>query len=129
MGMLKDLDITPEDPAELKAVNRLLANEVKALSLKVEQLQHQLHGANRHRFGSKSEGLDQLRLDLQETPRSSRRQRRRPTRHPRQRMPGSRSASTAASLCRIIWIGKTKNCRLAMIAVGAVEPCVLWARM
>ncbi len=64
--MLKDLDITPEDPAELKAVNRLLANEVKALSLKVEQLQHQLHGANRHRFGSKSEGLDQLRLDLQE---------------------------------------------------------------
>jgi hypothetical protein len=60
MGMLKDLDITPEDPAELKAVNRLLANEVKALSLKVEQLQHQLHGANRHRFGSKSEGLDQL---------------------------------------------------------------------
>jgi transposase len=66
MGMLKDLDITPEDPAELKAVNRLLANEVKALSLKVEQLQHQLHGANRHRFGSKSEGLDQLRLDLQE---------------------------------------------------------------
>jgi transposase len=47
-------------------VNRLLANEVKALSLKVEQLQHQLHGANRHRFGSKSEGLDQLRLDLQE---------------------------------------------------------------
>jgi len=43
-----------------------LADEVKALSLKVEQLQHQLHGANRHRFGSKSEGLDQLNLDLQE---------------------------------------------------------------
>ncbi|EFO33537.1 transposase TnpC protein [Roseibium sp. TrichSKD4] len=64
--MLKDLDITPEDPAELRAVNRLLADEVKALSLKVEQLQHQLHGANRHRFGSKSEGLDQLNLDLLE---------------------------------------------------------------
>ncbi|MEO0831358.1 MAG: IS66 family transposase, partial [Pseudomonadota bacterium] len=64
--MLKDLDITPDNPAELRAVNRLLADEVKALSLKVEQLQHQLHGANRHRFGSKSEGLDQLNLDLQE---------------------------------------------------------------
>ena len=64
--MLKDLDITPDDPAELRAVNRLLADEVKALSLKVEQLQHQLHGANRHRFGSKSEGLDQLNLDLLE---------------------------------------------------------------
>ena len=64
--MLKDLDITPDDPAELKAVNRLLADEVKALSLKVEQLQHQLHGANRNRFGSKSESLDQLNLSLAE---------------------------------------------------------------
>ena len=35
--MLKDLDIAPEDPAELRAVNRLLADEVKALTLKVEQ--------------------------------------------------------------------------------------------
>ena len=26
----------------------------------LEKLQHQLHGANRHRFGSKSEGMDQL---------------------------------------------------------------------
>jgi transposase len=64
--MLKDLDIAPEDPAELRAVNRLLADEVKALTLKVEQLQHQLAGHNRHRFGSKSEGLDQLNLAFQE---------------------------------------------------------------
>ena len=64
--MLKDLDITPEDPAELRVVNRLLADEVKALSLKVEQLQHQLHGHNRHRYGSKSEGLDQLNLTFEE---------------------------------------------------------------
>lgn len=64
--MLKDLDITPADPAKLRALNRALAAEVKALSLKVEQLQHQLHGANRHRFGSRSEGLDQLNLDLLE---------------------------------------------------------------
>ena len=64
--MLKDLDKLPEDPVELRAVSTLLVNEVKALSLKVEQLQHQLHGQNRYRFGSKSEGLDQLNLDLQE---------------------------------------------------------------
>ena len=64
--MLKDLDITPDDPAELRAVNRLLADEVKALSLKVERLQHQLHGHNRHRFGSKSENLDQLNLTFEE---------------------------------------------------------------
>ncbi|KZL15343.1 Transposase IS66 family protein [Pseudovibrio axinellae] len=65
-SMLKDLDLIPEDPAELKAVNKLLVEEVKALSLKVEQLQHQLHGANRHRFGSKSETLYQLHLNLAE---------------------------------------------------------------
>ncbi|MEL6220882.1 MAG: transposase, partial [Pseudomonadota bacterium] len=56
----------PEDPAELRAVNRLLANEVKALTLKVEQLQHQLHGHNRHRFGSKAESSDQLNLTFVE---------------------------------------------------------------
>ena len=64
--MLKDLDIAPEDPAEMRIVNRLLADEVKALTLKVEQLQHQLAGHNRHRFGSKSESLDQLNLVFQE---------------------------------------------------------------
>ena len=42
--MLKDLDTLPEDPVELRAVSELLMSEVKALSLKVEQLQHQLHG-------------------------------------------------------------------------------------
>ncbi|MGE4611249.1 MAG: transposase, partial [Paracoccaceae bacterium] len=62
IAMLNALDKLPEDPAELRLVSELLATEVKALTLKVEQLQHQLHGANRHRFGSKSEGMDQLQL-------------------------------------------------------------------
>ena len=43
-------------------MSTLLTAEVKALTLKVEQLQHQLHGANRHRFGSTSESMDQLQL-------------------------------------------------------------------
>ncbi|WP_300074565.1 IS66 family transposase zinc-finger binding domain-containing protein [uncultured Ruegeria sp.] len=64
--MLNSLNITPDDPEELRSVNRLLADEVKALSLKVEQLQHQLHGHNRHRFGSKTEGLEQLNLTFVE---------------------------------------------------------------
>ena len=62
MAMLNALENLPEDPAELRQVSELLAAEVKALTLKVEQLQHQLHGANRHRFGSKSEGMEQLQL-------------------------------------------------------------------
>ena len=64
--MLESLNITPEDPAELRAVNRLLADEVKVLSLKVEQLQHQLHGHKRHRFGSSAESADQLNLAFAE---------------------------------------------------------------
>ncbi|MEL6279789.1 MAG: transposase [Pseudomonadota bacterium] len=64
--MLKDFDAALDDPAELKAANKLLADEVKALTLKVEQLQHQLHGHNRHRFGSKSESADQLNLTFEE---------------------------------------------------------------
>lgn len=64
--MLNSPDITPDDPEELRSVDRLLADEVKALSLKVEQLQHQLHGHNHHRFGSKSESLAQLNLTFQE---------------------------------------------------------------
>ena len=60
--MLNALDNLPEDPVELRRVTGLLASEVKAQALVIEKLQHQLHGANRHRFGSKSEGMDQLQL-------------------------------------------------------------------
>jgi len=60
--MLNALDNLPEDPAELRRVTELLAHEVKAQALMIEKLQHQLHGANRYRFGSKSEGMDQLQL-------------------------------------------------------------------
>ena len=60
--MLNALDNLPEDPAELRQLTELLASEVKAQALMIEKLQHQLHGANRHRFGSKSEGMEQLQL-------------------------------------------------------------------
>ena len=64
--MLKNLDITPDDPAELRAVNRLLADEVKSQALLIEKLKHQLAGQNRHRFGVRSESLDQLNLTFEE---------------------------------------------------------------
>ncbi len=64
--MIKDLDITPDDPAELRAVNRLLADEVKSQALLIEKLKHQLAGQNRHRFGVRSESLDQLNLTFEE---------------------------------------------------------------
>ncbi|MCK5886207.1 MAG: IS66 family transposase, partial [Alcanivorax sp.] len=60
--MLNSLTNLPEDPVELRQVTELLAAEVKAQALMIEKLQHQLHGANRYRFGSKFEGMDQLQL-------------------------------------------------------------------
>ncbi len=64
--MLNDLDIAPDDPTELRAVNRLLANEVKSQALLIEKLKHQLAGQNRHRFGVRSESLDQLNLTFED---------------------------------------------------------------
>ena len=64
--MLKELDITPEDPDDLRVVNQLLANEVKSQALLIEKLKHQLAGQNRHRFGVRSKSLDQLNLTFEE---------------------------------------------------------------
>ena len=64
--MLNDLDLLPEDPSGLRQMNRLLAAEVKSQALLIEKLKHQLAGHNRHRFGSKSESLDQLNLAFAE---------------------------------------------------------------
>lgn len=63
--MLNDLESLPNDPDELQSMVTLLASEVKSQALFIEKLQHQLHGANRHRFGSTSESLDQLQLSLE----------------------------------------------------------------
>ena len=64
--MLNGLDITPDDPSELQAMNRLLAGEVKSQALLIEKLKHQLAGHNRHRFCVTSENLDQLNLSFAE---------------------------------------------------------------
>ncbi len=64
--MLNDLDITPNDPAELRAVNRLPADEVKSQALLIENLKHQLAGQKRYRFGVRSESMDQLNLTFED---------------------------------------------------------------
>lgn len=60
--MLNDLKSLPDDPSELKGLGTLLASELKNRDLKIADLKHQLAGHNRHRFGNKSETLDQLQL-------------------------------------------------------------------
>ena len=64
--MLGTLRSLPEDPDELRGLVGLMGEEIKALTLKVEDLQGQLAGHRKARFGSKSESIDQLAFDLQE---------------------------------------------------------------
>lgn len=56
----------PSDPGELRETAEGLLDPVKSQALKIAKLEHQLAGHNRHRFGSKSESLDQLQLRLEE---------------------------------------------------------------
>ncbi|MCP4074310.1 MAG: hypothetical protein GY742_21690 [Hyphomicrobiales bacterium] len=60
--MLNNLESLPNDPAELQDMVTLLASELKNRDLKIADLKHQLAGHNRHRFGNKSESLEQLQL-------------------------------------------------------------------
>jgi transposase len=64
--MLDALKSLPEDPAELRAVSERLMAEVRSLTYQNEKLKAELHGHRKARFGSKSESMDQLALDLQD---------------------------------------------------------------
>ena len=64
--MLESLDPLPDDPQDLKGLVTLMGEEIKALTLKIEDLRGQLAGHRKARFGSKSESLQQLAFDLQE---------------------------------------------------------------
>ena len=64
--MLDAPKILPADPGELRETAEGLLDLVKAQALKIAKLEHQLSGHNRHRFGSRSESMDQLQLKLEE---------------------------------------------------------------
>ncbi len=64
--MLESLKSLPDDPEDLKGLVAMMGEEIKALTMKVEDLQGQLAGHRKARFGAKSESARQLALDLQE---------------------------------------------------------------
>lgn len=64
--MLDDADKLPDDPSVLKGLVSSLASEVKSQALLIEKLRHQLSGMRQHRFGARSEALDQLALTLED---------------------------------------------------------------
>ena len=64
--MLDDAKKLPNDPAALKGLVTTLASELKFRDILIEKLKHQLAGMRQHRFGSRSEALDQLTLTLED---------------------------------------------------------------
>jgi len=56
----------PSDHDELRETAEGLVQLVKSQALRIAKLEHELAGHRRHRFGSKSETMDQLQLRLEE---------------------------------------------------------------
>ena len=98
--MVKDAASLPEDPAELRATAADLIELVTSQALQIETLKHALAGHRRHRFGARSETLEQLELALEEAEIgvASRRTPPRAVRHPGRRR--GRSASRSPTACR-----------------------------
>jgi transposase len=64
--MLDNAKNLPNEPAALKGLVTSLASELKSRDILIEKLKHQLAGMRQHRFGSRSEALDQLALTLED---------------------------------------------------------------
>ena len=64
--MLDAPETLPSDLAELRETAEGLVALVKSQALKIAKLEHQLAGHRRHRFGARSETLDQLQLRLED---------------------------------------------------------------
>ena len=65
-SMLDAFKSLPEDPDELRSASELMVQHIQSLTYQIEKLKAELHGHRKARFGSKSEGMDQLALDLPE---------------------------------------------------------------
>ncbi len=64
--MLEAFKSLPEDPDELRSVSAQMPQQIQSQAYQIEKLKAELHGHRKTRFGAKSEGLDQLALDLSE---------------------------------------------------------------
>ena len=64
--MLEAFKSLPEDPDELRSVSAQMLQHIQSQAYQIEKLKAELHGHRKARFGAKSEGIDQLALDLPE---------------------------------------------------------------
>ena len=116
--MLNDLKSLPDDQVELKGLVTLLTSELKNRDLKITDLKHQLAGHNRRRFGTKSEGLDQLQLSLAEDEAIAVAAETAGIPEPEVGEPKNKPS---AILCQSFWNAGNRFCHWAMIAVNAAE--------
>ena len=65
-AMLDAFKSLPKDPDELRSVSEQMLLHIQSLTYQNEKLKAELHGHRKARFGAKSEGMDQLALDLPE---------------------------------------------------------------
>ena len=66
IGMVEAHEGLPDDTAALQAMVVARDAELRNRDLLIEKLKHQLAGLRRHRFGARSEALDQLALSLED---------------------------------------------------------------
>uniref|UniRef100_UPI0032633B99 transposase n=1 Tax=Pseudosulfitobacter pseudonitzschiae TaxID=1402135 RepID=UPI0032633B99 len=64
--MLDAFKSLPKDPDELRSVSAQMLQHIQSQAYQIEKLKAELHGHRKARFGSKSESMDQLALDLLE---------------------------------------------------------------
>ena len=64
--MLEVFKSLPEDPDELRTVSAQMMQHIQPQAYQIEKLKAELYGHRKARFGAKSEGIDQLALDLSE---------------------------------------------------------------
>ena len=64
--MLDAFKSLPEDHDELRAISAQMARYILSQAYQIEKLKAELHAHRKVRFGSKSEGMGQLALDLSE---------------------------------------------------------------
>jgi len=64
--MLDAFKSLPEDPEKLRSVSEQMVRHIQSQAYQIEKLKAELAGHRKARFGSKSESMDQLALDLSE---------------------------------------------------------------
>jgi len=64
--MLDAFKSLPKDPEKLRSVSEQMVRHIQSQAYQIEKLKAELAGHRKARFGSKSESMDQLALDLSE---------------------------------------------------------------